>query len=501
LHAEHLTPEHLTPEHLTPDTSLHLVLAQIADRQYDKAVKTGEEFLRKFPGDARRPEALCLLAEAHLKSCGPPSGGGTFISAARREQDHFAACEKYANQVIDEYPEAGQARKAWWLLTGAKLLRPDWPGVAKTLRDANFTLEDIAPLWSQLKYATTDFSHRTDLLSRLLDTLAKDLQIDLANPQIVSRNARHQLADLEACAGRSQAAVDLLVPLAAETWPTDQTSVKELGNVYFLLGQTLTSLKKYREAAQWYEKVGALETESASRANGLIAAARIYEYSLGEEKKANELYERVAQCGYGWGTGMAIVDRAGRLMAKGKHEEARQLLQTPVTGLYADQIKSVMRQRLGYSYYLTGEFDLAEKCFREAVQLYESVPNPLQGHGLEWIVREAKVCLDWIPKWKGGPFLTDTKSLKVIAKPPSESAKSSFLLQGYREAPLTLTTEPPGLKAVVAETKVFGYYTQYRIIVAADAKLAAGKLPLEGKLTVTSPEYPDAKIVVQLHVE
>ena len=170
-------------------------MAQIADRQYDKAVKTCEAFLQKFPGHDQRPEILCQLADAHLK------------------QEHVAECEKYATQVIDDYPAVSQAKKAFRLLTGAKMVKNDWPAVAKTLEEADFKLEDIAPLWSQLKYATPNFNKRVDVLYRLLTTLEQDLNIDFSSTATASPQARYMLADLYTFAGRHQPAIDLLLPL------------------------------------------------------------------------------------------------------------------------------------------------------------------------------------------------------------------------------------------------------------------------------------------------
>ena len=117
---------------------------------------------------------------------------------------------------------------------------------------------------------------------------------------------------------------------------------------------------------------------------------------MGDEKRAFEQYESVARFGYGWGTGMAIVDQSGYLIGRGKHEEARKLLVTPVTGLYADQIKVIMLERLGNSYHQTKEYEPAEKSLREAIKLYESIPNPLQGHGVEYVVESARRLLSEI---------------------------------------------------------------------------------------------------------
>lgn len=161
------------------------------------------------------------------------------------------------------------------------------------------------------------------------------------------------------------------------------------------LGRYWSRTANYAKAAGTFLRATKYSTDKPLLANCTIEAARQY-LGMGDEKRAFEQYESVAKFGYGWGTGMAIVDQAGYLMGRGKHEEARKLLVTPVTGQYADQIKVIMLQRLGYSYHLTKEYEPAEKCLREAIKLYESIPNPLQGHGIEYVVESARRLLSEI---------------------------------------------------------------------------------------------------------
>ncbi|MBI3923320.1 MAG: tetratricopeptide repeat protein [Armatimonadetes bacterium] len=161
------------------------------------------------------------------------------------------------------------------------------------------------------------------------------------------------------------------------------------------LGRYWSRTGNYAKAAGTFLRAANYSTDKPLLANCTLEAARQY-LRMGDEKRAFEQYESVARFGYGWGTGMSIVDQAGYLMGRGKHEEARKLLVRPVTGQYADQIKVIMLERLGYSYHQTKEYEPAEKCLREAIKLYESIPNPLQGHGVEYVVESARRLLSEI---------------------------------------------------------------------------------------------------------
>jgi len=472
-------------QNLTPIEHLHLVLAQIADRQYDKAVKTCEEFLQKFPGHEQRPEILCQLADAHLK------------------QEHVAECEKYATQVIDDYPAAGQARKAWWLLTGAKMVKQDWPGVAKTLQDADFKLEDITGLWSQLKYATPHFNKRVDLLSHLLTTLERDLNIDLAGastaspqaPTFQSGQARYMLADLYTFAGRNQPALDLLLPLTTETWSDNPTTHnRQLGNIYYLLGQNHAAVGDFRQGAEWYEKLANLDTDGTSRAGGLIESARLY-MRLGDEKKANELYEQVAQYGNGWMTGMAISEKASFLIDRGDYTSAKALLSSPVLGAGADQVRIVMLSRLGLTSFLAGQWKDAAIASRECLRAYTELREHWPGEGIEEQVALSHARLFWVGFFSDCPIYTSTDS---IAFSPSQPVRS-LVVRTYQSSQLTLSTNTPLFHAELVEMKNRGIYWEHELCIALAS--SPTEADLDGMLTIRSESIPRASATIRLHYE
>ncbi len=155
------------------------------------------------------------------------------------------------------------------------------------------------------------------------------------------------------------------------------------------IGRYWSRTGNYAKAAETFLRAPNYSTVKPLLANCTLEAARQY-LRLGDEKKAFVLYESVSSYGYAWATGMSYADRASQLIRQGKHAEARKLLTTPVEGQYADQMKIILFERLGESYYQTKEFEQAARYFQQSVKQYESIPNLLQEHGLESVVDSAK---------------------------------------------------------------------------------------------------------------
>lgn len=128
-------------------------------------------------------------------------------------------------------------------------------------------------------------------------------------------------------------------------------------------------------------------------ANRLLDAAQLYQRA-GQPEKARELYARIAKYGYGWATGAALLHQAIQLVKQHRHTEARELLQTPVQGLYADQVQVALLSLLGRSYRATGNLEEARRYSKSALQQYQALKNPLQNDGLEAWVKAAQDIVD-----------------------------------------------------------------------------------------------------------
>ena len=135
----------------------------------------------------------------------------------------------------------------------------------------------------------------------------------------------------EALAHRNEArAVPLLssivneakAPLGAERFDV-LLAVEKLSDYY-------RANRKFEDSIATWLKMDALFTDNGWRAEIRVEAARDY-MKMGQAEKAKELYDQVPAFGFGWFTGMALWDQANTLVQQGKHEEARQLLQRPIS--------------------------------------------------------------------------------------------------------------------------------------------------------------------------
>ena len=481
-------------EPLTPGGYVELVVAQINEGQYEEAVKRCEEFLQKFPADERRAEILFQLANAHLKWS--ESGGA----------EHITLSEKYAHQLIEEYPGSAQGRRGLWLLSGAAMLRNDWSGVARRLREARMCMEDIPSLWRQLKYATPRFSRRADLLRRLVSLMEGELEIDLREAAAASVEERYMLADLYTCAGRNEAAIDLLLGLVREVEPLVREGkelgaeageeVRQLGKAYYLLGQNYREVGELREGAGWFERLGNLRTDGTSRASGLIEAARLY-LRLGDEQKANELYDQVAQYGNGWVTGVALSDRVTGLIHRQMFEEAKRLLEHPVSGLYSEQVEIVLCERRSFLSYQMGNFNEAEHYANKAIAHYKSVSNLLRNEGLEQYFTSAERILSWIAAWKQNPIRADVNELTLYEE-AGQVFNAFFFVYTFQDADLGFSISKPGLSIYTAKKERFPYFTRHTV--KLEGELQEVRQKWTGRLQVFEKDNPNVSLSIPVTI-
>jgi len=136
----------------------------------------------------------------------------------------------------------------------------------------------------------------------------------------------------------------------------------------------------------------------------------------GNEAEAERLYEEVPRYGYGWATGMALNDRARRLLAQGKHKEAQQLLGQDIPGQYGDQVELTLRALLARSQYETDEVVQAEKTAKELLARFTDLGDQvLPGEGLEFCRNAAEAILQGTEKWREAPLEVVPRSAMVNA--------------------------------------------------------------------------------------
>lgn len=187
--------------------------------------------------------------------------------------------------------------------------------------------------------------------------------------------------------------------------PTDLPTVSALLNGLAEYSQKRGDLHK---ALEWLQQDQSYYSQP--NAGSLLQEARLYR-ALGEEAKAQEIYQKVQSSASGWMKGMALYDQASTLIAQGKHEEARKLLNTPIIGQNADQMKIGMLALLGYSYFQTREFEQARRYSKQAITQYGALINPLQGEGLQEIAEAAENRLQMLDTWKDKSFEMPLKNL------------------------------------------------------------------------------------------
>jgi len=267
------------------------------------------------------------------------------------------------------------------------------------------------------------------------------------------------LADLYTCAGRNEAAIDLLLGLVREVEALVREGkglgaeageeVRQLGKAYYLLGQNYREVGELREGAEWFERLGNLRTDGTSRASGLIEAARLY-LRLGDEQKANELYDQVAQYGNGWLTGVAICDRAAQLIDKEQHQEARSLLAGQGFDKFPESIKVALYSLLGYSFYKSGEFQQAEEYCNAAIECYEhekALKGTLPpGENIEAPVHTAHLCLDWIQRWRESRVVLSPPQINVTISRDDEVVNRLVVIRAFSPLPLTARSPGPGIQ-------------------------------------------------------
>lgn len=305
-----------------------------------------------------------------------------------------------------------------------------------------------------------------------------------------------------------------LVPIAKEILAAIRQPVPDEANdrvpVVNLLASYHVEKGELEKALDVYLQAPRYSLDREYLAAHVLHAARIYK-QLGNVEKAQELYEQVPQYGFAWATGTARHDQAQELIAQGRHEEARKLLQEPVSGLYEDQVKVGMLALLGYSHYRTGEFETARQYSQKAIAQYKVLKNPMQGEGLEGQVSMAQAILSWIERWAREPVIVAPQRLRVVVNRDERDkpvTRRLFVRVPY-PVPLTATTDSPQVVARLSDDwRMDGvdalaappaYYIEKEVMVEI-APQALGKVSA-ATLLVSSAAHPDFKVRVPMQIE
>lgn len=208
-------------------------------------------------------------------------------------------------------------------------------------------------------------------------------------------------------------------------------------------------------------------TSPAVRGNLAVEAARDH-VRAGDEAAAERVYASVANYGYGWATGLALYDRAQRLVEQERYAEAQALLAQPVTGAYAEQIEVALECLRGQVALGLLQVDRAQEHFYSAVQTYAALAQPLRGEGIEPAVALSRAALQALEADAERPLQADRETLEMRGQPGTPDLRGWLVLRAVRPVELVVSSQEGQLKLRLSPRWVRrGVYLERRLMVAA----------------------------------
>lgn len=132
-----------------------------------------------------------------------------------------------------------------------------------------------------------------------------------------------------------------------------------------------------------------------------IMAARSLEQT-GQFARAQELRDKVPAIGDNWLTGLSRYDQALHFMDQGQQQQARQLLNQPLTGPDSTQAWVGFYSLIAESYLKTGETEAATKAAQNALDSYQKLDQPPNGPGFKFQVERARQIVAWCKAREAG---------------------------------------------------------------------------------------------------
>ena len=247
------------------------------------------------------------------------------------------------------------------------------------------------------------------------------------------------------------------------------------------------------------------ETDPIASSVATFEAARSAQLS-GDTEGAEELYAQVVKGGYGWTAGLALWDQANALIQKGENEKARQLLQTPVTGVGSDKVRVGLDALLALSYYRTGEIEPARKAAQAALAAF-ATSDVRGGRGVVEQANSATALLTRLEEWERQPIQLDLPELSFSSQAIDQAAtllpsKNATVVRRVRVKTLTdealeAVSDNPQVKAQMIEEIIPNSFAIVREVQIA-MPLAALRQGLKANVTIRSKT--DAKRAVVLPV-
>lgn len=331
-----------------------------------------------------------------------------------------------------------------------------------------------------------------ELRSQLTEIMQRDTAL-IAVPTKLPPSVQYALGVYDSAQGNARAELlfrNLLqMELPEDRHPRKVSVLERLAEYYAGKGE----LQRAAETA--------LETEKhTARAiwigNMQITAARYY-LQAGQEAKAQELYKQAQHSSAGWSKGLAIYDQASALIAENKHEEARKLLSTPITGQNAGHIKAALWSLLARSYFATDEWAEAEHYAKQAIELSESM-ELLKREGLEAQIESAHLVLQRIEERKAQGIVIVPNRVLWMVRSSERPMRQWLKVQSTTDVPLQITTTDERIAIeVMPEVHQRGELFEREVAL----KLKDATQSFTATLKVHGTQQPDAPLQVSVAVE
>ncbi len=214
----------------------------------------------------------------------------------------------------------------------------------------------------------------------------------------------------------------------------------------------------------------------------------------GRYEQAALFYAHVPNFRDEWHTALAICDQATTLINQGKNEEARRLLNMPVDGQGANQIRVALLFLKARSYYKTGDFKIAINYAQQIID---------QAAAMEISPAEAMAIQNWSLRWSKAPILTTKQKLRLVIMLQEQSEKpvtSHFFVRTLHDVPLVATVSDERMQIrVTGNKKENDYFAQTDLALEVPRSLSQS---VNATITVSSPQFPDyqAKILLEVQV-
>jgi hypothetical protein len=215
----------------------------------------------------------------------------------------------------------------------------------------------------------------------------------------------------------------------------------------------------------------------------------------GDTVRAKQLYEQVIATNEGWMTAQSIIALSQILSKEGKLNEARALLQKPVEGANAEEIRLQLDNELMQSYFSQGEWEETQKWAKTVIEDYDALKNPDKTQRWQWVVENAKRMPQQIEMWKKSPVQLYAREISLrIAADETEAVHTSFNVHSYRDITVKAVSDNPAIGVWPLQLPENYRSNSYQML---DVEITPAAFPkavgeeTKADITVSFEEFPD----------